>query len=719
MQQQRSSKGLARASSGSGGGGRAALKRRRRRLWLEAWGWGCRLVDWAGQSTLGAASTEPPSSASEMDIGPTWLMASHLGPIEQVVLGAVLAALALFVILSEKRLRSVAEEKARLAEAKLLAERRISTAKTALNHLCNKDLAKGIKVTDEKSLSEIDIPSSVDVSSILSSATSIVQTFNNDTTPTNESNMSIRKSRSVHKLWSQLFNCIRDGDTQLFSQDCMTRILYECSIPHPETRTSLRIDFSFVSSATCSPSWEQLRGGIELKNNPKNNSSTNGPKGNLHSGFKQAFSRCARCVLARAEACEWHISPGGCEKAFMLYGDGRRMGLVFVSLDVDLQVSVTNFSPMNLPGFNGADDTTPLRLLKFVLTSPEQDLKQIMSPLPKLENRKISGVLFDSNKSILDKEECEWETATLLGQGGFGYVCALKVDAPEDCDSGELAFPVVKATVLAENCFRLENEKKLLDSLNKSKPRCVNIPLCTGALSISSTDHSVCAIKLSARGVSLPHFLRCLAPDSRKESFEQVVRVLGPAVLDALLFAHSRMICHCDVRPPNMILVPPTEAMVEIAKLGGDIAERLLIGQIDVSTVRCILNDWGEARDFSSQRVGHSFQEQKIIDLTRLVKVVVNPAHLVRGSDHVSESTSGGAVPAGESATGAGSFLLSSEQVLRLTGLAQNLDYAALKNELTCVKFSVQKPPSSRTEQHSRSRNRAGWRDTDSGCFLQ
>ena len=354
------------------------------------------------------------------------------------------------------------------------------------------------------------------------------------------------------------------------------------------------------------------------------------------------------------------------------------MGLVVVSLDAEMKVEVTKFTPMDLPGYNDASDVTPLRLVKFILTSPPEDLKQIMSPLPRLEDRKISGVLFDPQKNCY--EECEWETETLLGHGGFGYVCALTVDAAKKDEE----FPVVKATMLSNNYSKLKNEKDILDVLCDLK--CDNFPECTDALFLSSSEDSICALKFSARGVCLPKYLRCVAQDSRKESFKEVVRVLGPAMVEALRVAHlCAVICHCDVRPPNMILVPPVAVMTDIAKLGGDILERQLIGQIDISTVRCILNDWGEAKVFKNQS-SSKFENQKRQDLTQLVNALTNPAHLVRGSDISASSGSGSATPA-QSATEKDALVLNATTVSRLQSLATALDYSTLKTELAEVTF--------------------------------
>lgn len=157
-------------------------------------------------------------------------------------------------------------------------------------------------------------------------------------------------------------------------------------------------------------------------------------------------------------------------------------------------------------------------------------------------------------------------------------------------------------------------------------------------------------------------------------------------MVEALRVAHTRaMICHCDVRPPNMILVPPVAVMTDIAKLGGDILERQLIGQIDISTVRCILNDWGEAKVFKNQS-SSKFENQKRQDLTQLVNALTNPAHLVRGSDISGSSGSGSATPA-QSATEKDALVLNAATVSRLQSLATALDYSNLKSVLAEVTF--------------------------------
>jgi hypothetical protein len=591
----------------------------------------------------------------------------------------------------EKKQREAAEkqreaaEKQRDEEKKLrMFETKRKDAEIDLIRLSGKHL-EGRTVYD-RVLTDLEILEKVEMSrNLLQNVTKIVKEFNDDPSPTVERSRSIGISRSVHYLWSQLFECIRESDPTPKSTDCVTRIMYECSIPHLDnSNASLQMDFSFISSEVRSLSWTQLRGGLELKNNPRYDHNSSEGKGNLHEGYKQAVSRCAFCMRSRADARAWRIGKDG-ERVFMLYGDGRRVGLVLLTLDAALDIAVTHFAPMDLPGFNGSTNATPLKLLKFVLTSSESDLGPIMSPLMRLNERKIAGVLRgDSDDSPLT--ECEWEAGTLLGQGGFGYVCAV---ADTGSGHGESTFPVIKATLLPSNYARLKSEMKVLDRLANMVSATASIPRCIGALSVSRSDDRVCALKLSERGVSLPHYVRSLLqePDHHHHHHSllaSLVRVLGPAMVDALQAVHSCRICHCDVRPPNIILVPPAAVMAEIAKLGGDIAERRLVAKIDVSATRCLLNDWGEAKEYSKSK-DEALQNQKKVDLEGLVQALANPAHLVRGSE-VSNSDSSDAVQSSEPGGRHGTWWLDKVTEGTLRGSARQLEYTNLRDALASLK---------------------------------
>lgn len=570
--------------------------------------------------------------------------------------------------LNERKQRHVERTK------RLIADARVTLTRFASSVLPD------IKLVTKQKLSNINVPEEFQVSDeLLYEVTRTVTEFNNDLTSTFENSGSFQKSRSIHNIWFNIFALIRESDTSPKPAGSVLRILYECSIPHNITRASLRIDYSFISAEVRSLSWDRLRGGIELKNNPKTCASKSA-KGNLNDGYKQALARCAMCVHERAEACKWSIGPKG-EKAFMLYGDARQVGLVCVQLDAEMSVAVTHYEPSNLPGFNGSTDPTPLRLLLFILTAQDEDLGQIMSLMQGFEARRVTGVSQESG------EQEEWEVATSLGQGGFGYVCALKKKSSDD----QMTFPVIKSLVLPENFSRLENERIVLLSLLSC--RCQSIPLCVDALQVSTLGSRVCALKLSARGVAIPKYLRSVQV-KQETAFEghisSLVRALGPSIVEALKFAHEKMICHCDVRPPNLIIVPPPATMAQIEKHEGDMAEFVVISRIDVSAENgCyfLLNDWGEAELFRSKTV--QFENQKKKDLQSLVKALASPEHLMTGSN-----VSSGSSPASRPENGYQRFFLNALVIKNLSDLAQSLNYDALSAAFKSVSFQDLEPSS-------------------------
>jgi hypothetical protein len=186
--------------------------------------------------------------------------------------------------------------------------------------------------------------------------------------------------------------------------------------------------------------------------------------------------------------------------------------------------------------------------------------------------------------------------------------------------------------------------------------------------------------------VSIPKYLRSATPAQEAgcgRHFSSLVRDLGPPIVEALRFAHEKMICHCDVRPPNLIIVPPPTIMAQIEGFEGDIAEQVVISRIDVSAETengCyfLLNDWGEAETFRSKSA--QFENQKKKDLKGLVYALASPEHLLRGSD-----VSSGSSPALRSEDGR--FFLDAAVIAKLEALAESLNYDALSAAFKCVSF--------------------------------
>jgi serine/threonine protein kinase len=153
-------------------------------------------------------------------------------------------------------------------------------------------------------------------------------------------------------------------------------------------------------------------------------------------------------------------------------------------------------------------------------------------------------------------------------------------------------------------------------------------------------------------------------------------------MVEALKYAHEKMICHCDVRPPNLIIVPPAAVMANIASFDGDIGERAYIAKIDVNTIGCLLNDWGMSVTFSKNT--QTFQQDKKKDLLSLVSALAFPEYLITGSN-VSSSSGGLAhtiVPA------EGRSRLDTDVVERLHVLGTNLKYDDLSEALSNLTYS-------------------------------
>jgi hypothetical protein len=78
-------------------------------------------------------------------------------------------------------------------------------------------------------------------------------------------------------------------------------------------------------------------------------------------------------------------------------------------------------------------------------------------------------------------------------------------------------------------------------------------------------------------------------------------------MVHALQYAHSKELAHCDVRTPNMLIVPPAEVMARIAAAHlGDKAENNLTEEetvrqmIQLDKCRFLLIDWGESEDIGA-----------------------------------------------------------------------------------------------------------------------
>lgn len=127
---------------------------------------------------------------------------------------------------------------------------------------------------------------------------------------------------------------------------------------------------------------------------------------------------------------------------------------------------------------------------------------------------------------------------------------------------------------------------------------------------------------VSALGVPAPRYCRLSGSDAEK--LAQLVQLLGPAMVCVLRVAHSAGITHGDIRPANMLIVPPPVVVARIAECRRDVLLELeLIKSIDLTQCRFVLNDWGEAK------IGKSSSELKISDMANLLRALSWLASLV------------------------------------------------------------------------------------------
>jgi len=534
----------------------------------------------------------------------------------------------------------------------------------------------------------IRVPEHFSISTpVLNALTGLVKDYNSDSSKSTERSGSINDKRSVHCLWRDLLERIlRERDVSDNSRDSedRTRVVYEWEINCPRTGHKNYIDFAFTDAACTHLSWLRYRGGIELKKNPpKLSSGENSGSGTANTiGRRQALSRAAMCVYAFLEAAGWKVPSGGF-RSYSCYCDARTFAVARVSVDVDLKVLADVYGPISLPGIvdESADPALVPRILKHLLTSPTDALRDLLSAPPPT-NPTIRG--------FKGGAEVEWELGQVLGVGGFALVCC--GGSVSESEGVQPVSTVIKTATIPQHTYKLREELEILLLLQKklaNEESCVltGVPRCVDFLESSqSTSQKRCcvALRLTPLGVTVPKFLRLFDPFSSAEVYTNLVRRMGPALVSILRAAHAGSICHGDIRPSNLLIVPSPSDVASIVQARGDFRmapEAIKSINLDDSTF--VLNDWGEAE----KRRG---DEDKAEDLQCLVAALTHLSNLpdvssvsvTRGEPVRLEEGSGSRTDGPQAPS------ISREAVSKLKNLAAEKNYSELIQDLGSVQFS-------------------------------
>jgi len=228
-----------------------------------------------------------------------------------------------------------------------------------------------------------------------------------------------------------------------------------------------------------------------------------------------------------------------------------------------------------LPGWDGNENISSLLLLKKLLFTPIEELGFLISPPLQLIDT-VKGV---SNNNRTDEE---WKLGVFLGSGSYGAVYSLYNE------QNTTSSHVVKIILDEVNDIRLLKEKKVLEVLNSTNTS--YFPILIDSLSKVDEPNNIIALKLFPNAFNIPTVL--LAFDLDFVFTKKLIRLLGPAMVLALKFAHEKNYAHCDVRRANMLMQLSSEDFIRVSK-ADDFYDEL--AKIDISTCQFILNDWGEA----------------------------------------------------------------------------------------------------------------------------
>lgn len=516
----------------------------------------------------------------------------------------------LLIELKNKRIESIEKENDSLKN-----EMKISKAESYLTELILKKRCEEIPGLTLNSLNmqDLDLNSVTISDAMCANAIDIVTSFNApNQSPVIEKSRSIAHPRSVHCFMKNLIKCVKDA----VSNNSL-RICYEWSIRCPSSKRSNFIDFAIMKAHAADLNWLNYVNGIELKINPNANShlKTSGPM--AHDGIRQALSRSALCVSKRWE----HAGKTGMHRACCCFADARRIGIARVTISSDVVVKVEVSESLDFPGYDGCQSIEALQLLVLVISSLNSEFVSSCDKVPAITN----GV--DT-----------WYLGDTIGEGGFASVSA----APE---SNEY---VIKTIGDDQYFKKLAHENEILQLLALKGVR--DAPVVIDVMYQRENQKQVIALKLSRRGISVPEYVAaCVAvraaaavttttaaaaaaaaagkaaaagsDDIPIDICISLIKVLGPVFAKVLQKSHSNSgghhrICHCDVRPPNMLIIPQSDVMSDIVTRSKDfdlvVDYYHAIANIDLATCQYQLNDWGEA-------INNSTDEECRIDLKKMV----------------------------------------------------------------------------------------------------
>eukprot|EP01041_Mallomonas_annulata_P001318 gene1318-2539_t len=492
-----------------------------------------------------------------------------------------------------------------------------------------------------------------------------------------ETNSSIGQSNSIHFLWKQIL--ISLGSSYIDER----RIVYEWSLIHPFNDSSQQfIDYTFMPGKLRHLNWLDYSGGLELKNSPLKTSSGSSAKSiscNIELGIVKSMSRAAMCVYARWKASNY----SGQHVALCCFADSRSFGVTRVCLGEDNAVKANIFGPINLPGFDESTDFTALYILKHILTSPNEDLVDLMSG-PMSITTELSGrsfPIYDGGASV------ELPLGEFLGAGGFALVYATE-DKPK--------FDVIKKAIESSDRIKLHHEMDVSNKLSRLELS-HSFPKVLGAL--ATPENMIIALRLTPRRVTVKRYLAVMTViDS--SLLETLVRRMGPTMVRALRAAHSIDISHNDVRDTNILLIPSEYVMEQIVSSGGDIStEPAAIMNIDLSNCGFVLNDWGESVEIETDNCNlrhakkandskQTIESKKTKDLNSLVLLldglgIFDPEDFESGSrKHV------------DRVNPANSARFTKSTTNKLLEMAAAFNYEGLIHELEAIRFAntIQRP---------------------------